>query len=392
MALAVLRRHRRWLFVFLWLVIGSFIILYIPASQRGGGGDERTPGETLARVGDLPITVGEFQKAHQRLQRGYEQMYRGRLDAAALRNLGLEEQALSGLVEERIVTLEARRLGLVVDDASLARELSTAPEFQQGGHFVGASEIRRVLEMQGVSEEEFVASLRDRILRQRLESLVTDGASVAPAELEREFRRRNEQVRLEYVLADAARFRAGLVVSDDEVKARFEAQKDSYKLPERRVVAYLAVESEALRPKITVTDGEIETYYRDHEEEYKQPEERCASHILVKVAEASEDKSAPAPAGHTDEEGKRIAEDLLKQLQAGADFAELAKKKSEDQGSAQSGGDLGALPGAAWCPPSRAPPLLSSPVPPRIWSSPTTATTSSDSSRSATKRCSRCCR
>ena len=70
MALAVLRRHRRWLFVFLWLVIGAFIILYIPAFQRGG--DARTPNETVARVGDLPITVGEFRKAYVRLKPGQD--------------------------------------------------------------------------------------------------------------------------------------------------------------------------------------------------------------------------------------------------------------------------------------------------------------------------------
>ena len=82
MALGYMRRHRKWLYGFLWLVIAAFIILYIPAFQGAGEG---TPGEILGRVGELPITVGEFQKAYLQQRRFYASLYQGRLDAATLR-------------------------------------------------------------------------------------------------------------------------------------------------------------------------------------------------------------------------------------------------------------------------------------------------------------------
>jgi peptidyl-prolyl cis-trans isomerase D len=332
MALGFMRRHRRWLYVFLWLVIAAFIILYIPAFS---GSTKGSPGETLATVGGLPIRVGEFQKAYLRQRQFYERMYQGRMDAAMLKRMGLESQVLQSLVTDRLVSLEAKRLGLTIDDETLAKTLATSPEFQENGRFLGADEIRRRLDYQGVSVEEFENQLRNKLLRDRLEALVTDAVSVTPDEVEREFRRRNEQVKAEYVLVDAARFRPGIAVSDDEVKARFEAKRDSYRVPEKRVASYLLVDQEALRPRATVTDNDIEVYFNGHRDEFKQPEQACASHILVKV------KSSPeATEGHADDEARKIAEGLLAKVRAGGDFAELAKKSSEDEGSASRGGDL----------------------------------------------------
>src|SRR4030095_12434413 len=106
------------------------------------------------------------------------QLYQGRLDADAIRAMGLEEQVFSGLVEERLVALEARRLGLTVDDATLARE--TTARFQENGRYIGSDELRRRLELQGRTVEEFEQWLRDALLRERLPRGVPDGAGAAP--------------------------------------------------------------------------------------------------------------------------------------------------------------------------------------------------------------------
>src|SRR5512134_3446542 len=142
MALALMRRHRRWLYIFLWLVIAAFIILYIPAFRDEGRG---TPGETVVSVGGLPISVGEFQRTYYRQRQLYDRLYQGRLDENTLRQMGLEEQVLEGLVSDRLVELESRRLGVTVSDEALARAIATAPEFQDDGRFVGTAEIRRRL-------------------------------------------------------------------------------------------------------------------------------------------------------------------------------------------------------------------------------------------------------
>ena len=333
MALSFMRRHRRWPFVVLWLAIAAFIILYIPALR---GSDAGSPGEVLADVGGLPITVGEFHRAYLRQRQAYERIYQGRLDPAALRSLGLEQQTLDGLVAQRLVALEARRLGLRVDDETIARRLATSREYQENGRYLGGAEIRRRLELQGVTVEEFEESLRQKILGEKLEALVTDGVNVTPAEAEREFRKRTEQVKLEYVLVDAARFRPAAAVTDEDVKARFQSARETYRIPERRVLSYVLADDTSLAGRVSVTDREIEAYYQGHRDEFKQEEEACASHILVKVKKGEEAKE-----GHADDEARKIAEGLLAQAKAGQDFAELARKHSEDQGSAAQGGSLG---------------------------------------------------
>ena len=333
MALGFMRRHRWWLNWFLVLIIAAFILLYVPAFLKT---DTGAPGEVVADVGGMPITKGEFDKAYVRQRQMYERIYQGRLDPAMLRTLGLERQTLDGLVSQRVLRLEARRLGVRVDDETVARRLATSPEFQREGRFIGAAEIRRWLDMQGMTVEQFEEELRQQILGEQLEALVTDGVSVTPAEAEQEFRRRNEQVKLEYVLADAVKFRDGQTVTDDEVKARFDSAKETYRLPERRIVSYVLADEGALGSRVSVTDREIDAYYQAHRDEFKREEEACASHILVKVKQSAEAKE-----GHSDEEAKKIAQGVLDQLKAGKDFAELAKKSSEDQGSAGQGGSLG---------------------------------------------------
>ncbi len=262
-------------------------------------------------------------------------MYQGRLDAATLRSLRIEERVFDGLVAERLVDLEARRLGLQVDEASLAKAVASDPRFQREGRFVGGAELKRLLQLRGVEPAEFEAGLRRELLRRRLQQLVTGSITVSEAEAEAEYRRRNEQLRLEYALVEAAPLKVAVSVTDDDVKARFEQQRESYRVPEKRVVSYLLVDPDALRARVTVTDAEAEGYYREHQDEFKEAEQVCASHILVKV------QGPQSQEGHAADEARRIATGLLEKARGAADFAELARVSSEDQGSASRGGDLG---------------------------------------------------
>jgi peptidyl-prolyl cis-trans isomerase D len=332
MALAAMRRHRRWLYGFLWIVIAAFVILYFAPLGKSSLG---TTSDTIVNVGGLPVSLSEYQRAYNRQRQYYSQLYQGRLDENMIRQLGLEGQVLESLVSERLVELEAKRLGIAVSDDAVARAISTSPEFVEAGKFIGKDEIRRRLDIKGQSEEDFEREMRQQLVSASLGSLVASGVQVSDAEVEREFRKRSEQLRLEYVQVDSARYKADVKPTDDEIKARFEAKKDSYKIPEKRVVSYVVLDRAALQPQVAVTDRELEVYYNDHREDFRQQEEACASHILVKV------RQGDAGEGHTDDEAKALAQKLADQLKAGGDFAAIAKKSSEDTGSAASGGDLG---------------------------------------------------
>jgi peptidyl-prolyl cis-trans isomerase D len=339
MALSYLRRHRRWLFGFLWLVIAAFIILYIPAFQ---GDNEGTPAEVLATVGGQQIKVSEFERTYRQQVGFYERMSQAQgrsLTPEMLRRMGLEEQVFQGLVEEKILALEADRLGMSVPDEAVAHELQTSPAFQVDGKFMGVDELRARLSLQGLSEAAFAEELRSRLRRDRLEAMLGAAAVVSDAEVEAEYRRRSEQVKAEYVQVEAAPFRATVAVTEDEVKTRFEQSKETYRIPEKRVLNYTLVDLAALRTRVAITDRDLASYYTEHQEEFRTEAQSCASHILVRI------KSTPTDAdGHTESEAQEIASRLLAEVKAGGDFAATAKRASEDKGSATSGGDLGCFP------------------------------------------------
>src|SRR5262249_21741153 len=149
MALAAMRRHRRWLYGFLWIVILAFVILYVPALRNDFKG---TPSEAVVNVGGLQVSLGDYQRAYNNPKQYYSQLYQGRLDDKMIRQLGLEGQVLDGLVSQRLVELEAKRLGIFVSDEAVARAITSSPQFVEGGRFIGKDEIRRRLDLRGVSE------------------------------------------------------------------------------------------------------------------------------------------------------------------------------------------------------------------------------------------------
>ena len=333
MALHYFRRHRRWLYAFLWIVILGFIVFYIPAFRSVDAG---SPGETLGSVGGASISAAEFQRAYLQRRQLYERLYQGRIDPAMMKSLGIEEQVFEGLVAEKLIESEARRLGVHVSDEELAKSITSAPDLQENGQFIGAPELKRRLNLGGQTVAAFEAQRRERLVAEKLAAIVTAAVSVGDDEVEREFRRRNEQVKLEYVLADAGRFRADAQATDDEIQARFSSRKESYKLPERRIVSFLLVDPQALKSRVSVTDRDIESHYLERKDEFREEEQACASHILVKV------KTSPdAKEGHPAEEAKQLAQALLDRVKAGGDLAAIAKKESEDKGSAPGGGELG---------------------------------------------------
>src|SRR6185295_13397888 len=113
-----------------------------------------------------------------------------------------------------------------------------------------------------------------------------------------------------------------------EVASYFDAHKNDFKIPEKRKIRYLLIDVDALRAKVTIPESDVEKEYKNNEEQYKTPEQVRASHILLKTE------------GKDDAAVKAKAEEILKQAKSGADFAELAKKNSEDEARAKNGGDL----------------------------------------------------
>lgn len=335
MALAFLRQHKRWLYVFLWVVILSFVVLYIPQLDPQS---KQMADDTLATVGGEPIRTREFQAAYAGQIQRFQSMMQRPLDEAMIEQFGIRDQALSALVSQRVIGLEANRLGIKIDDEAVARAVLQDPQLQTDKGFMGTAQMKRALQSQGRTLHDFEEDIRKQLQVEQFQTLITSSVQVSESEIEEEFRRRTDLVKAEYVVVDSSRFEAESQPTDAEVQARFEAKKEAYRLPERRRLSYILVDPSAFRTKVAVEGTEIESYYRNQKDEFSTPEQVCARHILVKV------KASPdAAEGHSEAEARTIAEGLLARVKKGEAFDAVAKAKSEDS-SASSGGSLGCFP------------------------------------------------
>ena len=324
-----MRRHMGWLKWSLGLVVLAFVIFYIPDFLRGNAAGLDL-GDTVATVQGREITAGEFRRTYDAQLQAYRNAYGGNVSEQLLKQLGIDQQILQQLVDQQAALVEADRLGLKASDEEVRQRIFSAPAFQENGAFIGEQRYQQLLRSQRppLTAAEFERSVRNELVLDKLRAVLTEWLSITDKELEAEYRLRNDKVKLAVVTFIADSFRPEATASDAEVATYFDAHQADFKIPEKRKVRYLLVDADAIRAKTTVPEANIERAYNEGIEQYTTPEQVRASHILLKTE------------GKDDAVVKAKAEGLLKQAKSGADFAELAKKYSEDEGSAKNGGDL----------------------------------------------------
>lgn len=328
-----MRRHKNWLKWSLALVVLTFVIFYIPdfLNRNGTSSPVAAPAkEVVADVDGHTVTAGEFQRRYQAQIQAYQSSYGDQMNIQLLKQLGIDRQILQQLIDERAALAEATRRGIKVSDEELAQQIFAIPAFQQNGRFAGEAQYEAVLRSQRppLTKAEFEQNLRDGLMVERLRTAVTDWLSIPDAEIEKAFRLRNEKVKLQVVSVPMASFAAKVTVTDADISARYESHKEEYRTGERRKVRFLLLDLEQTRSRTTVPVADIERFYNENINLYSTPEQVHARHILLKTE------------GKDEAVVRTQAEEVLKQVKAGGDFAALAKKYSEDDGSKANGGDL----------------------------------------------------
>ncbi len=325
-----MRRHKGWLKWSLGLVVLAFIVFYIPDFLQTQTTLGAAPTEVIAEVNGQELTAGEFQRRYATQVQAYRTAYGANINAQMLKQLGIEQQILQQMVDEQAALAEAQRQGIKVSDEELAQQIFAIPGLQENGKFVGEATYERILQSQNppMTKSEFEENLRRNMMIDKLRAALTDWMAVSDAEIDREFTLRNEKVKLQVVALTADKFRGQVTVTDADVSTYFDAHKAEYRKGEQRKVKMLLLDRDQIKAKMTVPPADIQRTYNDNITQYQTPEQVRASHILLKTE------------GKTEADVRKQAEEVLKQVKAGGDFAELAKKYSEDDGSKVNGGDL----------------------------------------------------
>ena len=321
------------------IVISLAMLVYlIPSSGNQSFGDPNA--HIIAQVDGQSITADEVhQTAEQMLQ---QQMPQGGPNANMLLPF-FAQRAAEQLITRQALLIEAHRMGLRVTPEEIRDELQHgryAAYFFPGGNFIGQQEYEMRLQQAGMTTEKFESSVGDDILLTKLQALVSGTATVSESEINDQFIKQNSKVKFDYAVLKQDDIKKGLHPTDQELKAFYDSHKASYanSIPEKRKVKYAVLDYSKAEAGVHITEAELRDYYDQHREEYRVPEQVKVSHILIKTP-------LPGPDGKVDEKGvaeaQRRADDLLNQIKHGANFEELAKKYSEDPGSAKNDGSLG---------------------------------------------------
>lgn len=287
----------------------------------------------VASVNGRKITQAEWDAA-QREQSERIRRQNPTVDAKLLDSPEAKRQALEGLVTERTLKVAADQQHFTPTPESVAARFWADPQFAFLRNADGTVN-KALLAAQGMTPSIFLERLRqDYAVRQvtaPVESSGVVGAATPKLAFDALLQQREVQVQ-RFELKD---FAAKISPSDADIEAFYKepANAAKFQLPESAQIQYVVLDLEALKKDVKFTEDDLQNYYKENAARYGVPEERRASHILIKV-----DRNAPA-----DEraKAKAKAEEILAQVRKNpADFAALAKKNSQDEGSAVNGGDL----------------------------------------------------
>jgi peptidyl-prolyl cis-trans isomerase D len=290
--------------------------------------------DQVASVGRTRITQQEFGQALRARQEQLRRMMGGKVDQATLDSPDVRRAVLDQLIDERISYTAALKSGMNVPVAELRSLIGDIPAFKDEKGQFSPQRYRELLNAQGMTEGSFEATMRKDMIISRNRELFAGTAFLPNAVVERLYKLRKQQREVSQVVLEPAQYAGQVRVTDDEVKAFYGAHKQEFEIPEKVKLEYVMLTQEAMQKQVSVTPEEIKQAYEERGAQQQKPEERRASHILIVVPQ----NATPEQKSKAKEKAQALLEQAKKSPKS---FAELAKKNSEDPGSAVEGGDLG---------------------------------------------------
>jgi peptidyl-prolyl cis-trans isomerase D len=309
-----------------WFAKVLLALITIPFALWGIDSYIRHAGEAkpVASVGKEDISEQEFARRLREVQ----QRSGGAAVTPEMRQAVLDDMANQSLLRQ-----EARNAGLTLSKTFIQELLNGVPLFQEKGAFSKAR-FEEFARQQGLTPDGFLDRIRDDLLTQELQSGYMEASVASRTSTDRVILVNEQQRAISFALLGADGFLASAKVEPAAVKAYYDAHADEFRVPEQAKLEYVVLSLTDLMQKATVSEAEARDFYAKNAKRFETPEQRRASHILIAVAPNASEAEKKAAA----EKAARLAEEARKNPAA---FAELAKKNSQDPGSAVNGGDLG---------------------------------------------------
>jgi len=315
----------RYLLGGLLTIVALSMVTYLIPGYGSTSGLTQGDDNVIADVGNQKITEQEIRTAIDRLTST------GQLPSEMAS--GYVPQYVNQVIQQHAVSYEFERLGLTISDEEVLEGLmSIMPQFFQNGALTSKEQLEAFLQQQNMTLNDAVDLMRNQLMLRKVQNMALSGIVVSPQEVDRSIVEKHQKATIEYILFAPAKFRDQVKVTPEQLKQAFEEHRGDYRIPEKFSYQVLVIDQAKVEETMTVSDAQLHQAYSSSMDSFRLPERVKVRHILLSTVNKS------------DAEKKQIltkANDLLKQIKAGGDFAELAKKNSEDPGSAPNGGELG---------------------------------------------------
>lgn len=311
--------------VILFVIIGPFALWGINSYFTAASDT------SVAKVNGDEISPGDFERAYQGQYQRLQQMYGAAFRPGMIDEKELRQQTLDSMINQTLLEQQVAKQHYAISDDWLREEIAKLPAFQIDGKF-SEKAYEATLAANGISPAEFERRNRQNLILGQIQASIQDSAIAMPAEFTAAVALRDQQRQIGYISISTNRFLAEAQPTDKDVEAYYKAHGDEFMTPEKVTLSYVELDEAVLAKQVKVDDATLQAQYQQQIKSFQQDETRQARHILIGVS--GTDPKADAAA-------KAKAEDVLKQLQAGGDFAKLAAKYSDDPGSAKQGGELG---------------------------------------------------
>jgi peptidyl-prolyl cis-trans isomerase D len=286
-------------------------------------------------VDEIPITNKHLDLMYERLYRRYQEQLGEQLNETLLKQLNLKFQALSMLINRKVVKIEAGRLGFLATDDEVRAAIARYPFFHNEKGEFDPQIYLAVLAQQRprVTPQEFEEEQREQILLDKVEVFVRDLIHIGDAELVQDYILDRKEVDLSYLVFSAEDYKARIRISPEEVELYYRNHPEEFTSGTRLKLRVVRFPLEEWAKEITIPEEELKNAYEKNKDQYRRDEEVKASHILLRLP----------PQAPPDMEKEVLArmERLREKIERGAEFSELAKKYSEDPGTRDMGGELG---------------------------------------------------
>lgn len=325
--LEFVRKHSR-----SWIIKALLLLIAVVFTAWGGYSYNSRHETEIAKVGEHYITIAEHNNAISNMTEAYRRQFGGAFSDDLLRKLNIRQQALEALIEHYLVIKGASELGLTATTEEVQRRILEIPVFQDQGKF-DMKRYEGFLRNQGMKPEQFEQEMAQQITSMKVQNFIRGRAVVTEDEIQLEHHFNNDQVKVAYILIDPKSLEGQVAVDDSALQEFHKKNQNRYMEPEKRQIAYVLLNTDDLAKDSAVSDTEIKAYYEDNLRQYEHEKEVRAQHILFKL----KPDATPEEVEKVRAEAQKVQEEAKKDK----DFSELARKYSQDEGSASKGGELG---------------------------------------------------